>query len=321
MEAIDPSRPAEPTVTFCGGAREVTGSMHLVRAHGRAILLDCGLFLQRNAEGMQRNRTFPFDPRRLDAVILSHAHVDHSGNLPNLVRQGYSGPIYCTPPTRDLIAPLLADSARIHEEEARRANLWQATDAPEVPALSTQADVDRTIQLCVPFRYEQEREIAPGIRVRLLEAGHVLGSAMVAMTIAGVPAGGPARMVFTGDLGRHNMPLIPPPAPIPPADLVISESTYGGKRHEPFSRMMEAMRVLIRQTIDRGGKVLIPAFSLGRTQIVVHCLQQLRLRRWLPEVPIFVDSPLAGRITEVFRQHPDYLTPEAASRACPWADS
>src|SRR5581483_190162 len=129
MVATDPSGPAEPTVTFCGGAREVTGSMHLVNAHGRTILLDCGLFLGRNAEGMQRNRTFPFEPRRLDAVILSHAHVDHSGNLPNLVRQGYSGPIYCTLPTRDLIAPLLADSARIHEEDARRANLWQPNNA------------------------------------------------------------------------------------------------------------------------------------------------------------------------------------------------
>lgn len=310
MAPTDPSHPAEPTVTFCGGAREVTGSMHLVHAHGRVILLDCGLFLGRNAEGMQRNRTFPFEPRRLDAVILSHAHVDHSGNLPNLVRQGYSGPIYCTPPTRDLIAPLLADSARIHEEDARRANVWQQADAPQVPALSTQADVLRTLQLCVPLRYEQEREILPGIHVRLLDAGHVLGSAMVALTIAGPDR--PARLVFTGDLGRHNMPLLPPPVPIPPADVVISESTYGGKRHEPFSRMMEAMRVLVRQTIDRGGKVLIPAFSLGRTQTVVHCLQQLRVRHWLPEVPIFVDSPLAGRITEVFRHHPDYLTAEAA---------
>jgi metallo-beta-lactamase family protein len=284
--------------------------MHLVNANGRTVLLDCGLFLQRGPEGMQRNRAFPFDPRRIDAIVLSHAHIDHSGNLPNLVRQGFSGPIYCTPPTRDLIAPLLADSARIHEEEARRANLWLSVGSPEVPALSTQTDVDRTLQLCVPLRFEQDREILPGINVRLLDAGHVLGSAMVALTVAGPDR--PARLFFTGDLGRHNMPLLPPPVPIPPADVVICESTYGGKRHEPFARMLEAMRVLVRQTIDRGGKVLIPAFSLGRTQIVVHCLQQLWLKRWLPEVPIFVDSPLAGRITEVFRQHPDYLTAEAA---------
>lgn len=309
MKASDPLRASEPTVTFCGGAREVSGSMHLVTAQGRQILLDCGLFLQRSADGSDRNRTFPFDPHRIEAVVLSHAHIDHSGNLPNLVRQGFAGPIYCTPPTRDLIALLLADSARIHEEDARRANIFQPPDAPWIAPLSTQADVQKTLQLCVPLRYEQEREILPGITVRLLEAGHVLGSAMIALTLAGSR---PARLVFTGDLGRPNMPLLPPPAPIPPADVVISESTYGGKHHEPFPRMLEALRVLVRQTVERGGKVLIPAFSLGRTQIVVHCLQQLRQRRWLPEVPIFVDSPLSGDITQVFRQHPDYLTEEAA---------
>jgi metallo-beta-lactamase family protein len=297
---------AEPSVTYCGGAREVTGTMHLVSANGRQVLLDCGLHLERKAEATGRNRVFPFDPRRVEAVVLSHAHIDHSGNLPNLVHQGFSGPIYCTTATRDLLALMLADSARIHEEDAKIANFVRRPDAPPIEPLFGQADVQRTLQLCVALPYGQDREILPGIQVRLVDAGHVLGSAMVAMTI--LNAGRQARLTFTADLGRPNMPLLRDPEPLPLADLVICESTYGGQTHEPIERMAESLRVLVRQTIERGGKVLIPAFSLGRTQIVVHTLQQLRLRGQLPEVPIYVDSPLAGDITEVFRHHPECLS-------------
>jgi len=296
---------AEPSVTFCGGAREVTGSMHLIKAQGRQILLDCGMCLQRGVGGTGRNRTFPFDPHAVEAVVLSHAHIDHSGNLPGLVRQGFSGPIYCTPATRDLIAVLLVDSARIHEEEARRAG-----NGAVLNPIYTLADVQKTLQLCIPVAYEQQREILPGVQLRLLDAGHVLGSAMVALTFTGAVE--PVAITFTGDLGRPDMPLLSDPAPVPAADLVICESTYGGKTHEPIERMVEALRVLVQQTVDRGGKVLIPAFSLGRTQIIVHCLQQLRLRHQLPEVPIFVDSPLAGAVTEQFRKHPEALSAEGA---------
>lgn len=294
---------AEPSVTFCGGAREVTGTMHLVKAQGRQILLDCGMCLQRGVNGTGRNRTFPFAPHALDAVVLSHAHIDHSGNLPGLVRQGYAGPIYCTPATRDLIAVLLVDSARIHEEEARRSG-------PGTVPIYNLGDVHRTLELCVSIPYDEVREILPGVQMRLLDAGHVLGSAMVALTFtAGVE---PVSVTFTGDIGRPDMPLLSDPAPVPAADLIICESTYGGKTHEPIQRMVEALRVLVQQTVDRGGKVLIPAFSLGRTQIIVHCLQQLRLRNQLPNVPIFVDSPLAGAVTEQFRKHPEALSPEGA---------
>jgi metallo-beta-lactamase family protein len=311
MKSDAATAPGPPTIKYCGGAREVTGTTHLLAANGRQVLLDCGLHLERRAEATGRNRVFPFEPHRVEAVVLSHAHIDHSGNLPNLVRQGFSGPIYCTPATRDLLSLMLVDSARIHEHDAHIANMVRPPNGPPIEPLFSQTDVPKTLQLCVPLPYGQEREILPGIQVRLLDAGHVLGSAMVALTIAG--AGKQTRLTFTGDLGRPNMPLLRDPEPLPPADLIMCESTYGGRTHEPIERMAEALRVLVRQTVERGGKVLIPAFSLGRTQIVVHTLQQLRLHGQLPDAPIFVDSPLAGDITEVFRHHPECLS-EAGRR-------
>jgi len=307
---ISPSSPnsSEPSVTFWGGAREVSGSMHLVEAAGRQVLLDCGLYLDRRIEADRRNRTFPFDPYRVDAVVLSHAHIDHSGNLPNLVRQGFGGPIYCTSATRDLLTLMLADSARIHEEEAIHANISRPHDEPWVAPLYTRQDVEKTLQQCVSLPWERSEEILPGITIRLVDAGHVLGSAMVALTARS--HGRDFSLTFTADLGRPGLPLLRQPSPVPPADLVISESTYGGQTHEPIERMGEALRVLVRQTVERGGKVLIPAFSLGRVQLVVHCLQELLKKNRLPAVPIFVDSPLAGGIAEIYRHHPECLSEE-----------
>lgn len=306
MKSDAATAPGQPTITYCGGAREVTGTAHLLAANGRQVLLDCGLHLERRAEATGRNRVFPFDPHRVEAVVLSHAHIDHSGNLPNLVRQGFCGPIYCTPATRDLLSLMLADSARIHEQDARFASLSIPPGRPAIEPLFSQTDIPKTLQLCVPLPYGQDREILPGIQVRLLDAGHVLGSALVALTIAG--GGKQTRITFTGDLGRPAMPLLRDPEPLPPADLVLCESTYGGRTHDPIEKMAESLRVLVRQTVERGGKVLIPAFSLGRTQMVVHTLQQLRLAGQLADVPIFVDSPLASDITEVFRHHPECLS-------------
>ena len=301
-------RTAIPNVTFWGGAGEVTGTMHLVAAGARRVLLDCGLHMERGGDSRRRNREFPFDPKTLDAVVLSHAHIDHSGNLPNLVRQGYRGPIYCTAATRDLIDLMLMDSARIQAEEARFAALGRPPGDPAGEALYTALDVQRTLELCICLPYGKVTDITPDIQLQLVDAGHVLGSAMVSLTIAG--GNGEKRLTFTGDLGRPGMPLLRDPAPVPACDLLISECTYGGQRHEPIDKMAERLRVLIKQTIDRGGKVLIPAFSLGRTQTIVHCLQQLRLARQLPEVPIFVDSPLAGDISLIFPKHPECMSPD-----------
>ncbi|MBL8796370.1 MAG: MBL fold metallo-hydrolase [Planctomycetia bacterium] len=297
---------AGPRVTFWGGAGEVTGTMHLIAAGARRILLDCGLHMERGGDSRKRNREFPFDPATLDAVVLSHAHVDHSGNLPNLVRQGYRGPIYCTAATRDLIDLMLLDSARIQAEEARLIALSRGPGDPGAEALYTAVDVQETLDQCICLPYGQPTDLAPDVGLELVDAGHVLGSAIVALTL-GVGTG-VKRITFTGDLGRPGMPLLRDPAPLPDCDLLISECTYGGQRHEPIDRMAEMLRVLVKQTIERGGKVLIPAFSLGRTQTVVHCLQQLRLAGQLPDVPIFVDSPLAGDISQIYPRHPECMS-------------
>jgi metallo-beta-lactamase family protein len=296
------------SVTFWGAARTVTGSMHLVEYGKRRLLLDCGLFQGRRAEARERNSHFPFDPRRLDAVILSHAHMDHCGNLPNLVRQGFAGPIYCTPATRDLTAVMLADSAKIQEEDAAFLNRKRRGEPPVEP-LYRRPDVHRTVRHVEAVPYERGFEVGRGVRVEFVDAGHLLGSAMVRMTF---PGGGERTITFTGDLGRRHLPILRDPAPVPPGELLITESTYGGRSHPPAEQMAEALAAVVRRTAERGGKVLVPAFSLGRTQTIVYFLQQLFRAGLLAPLPVFVDSPLASRATEVFRLHPDCFDEETA---------
>lgn len=298
------------TVTFWGAARTVTGSMHLVEVNGFRLLLDCGLFQGRRAEARRRNSEFPFEPSRIDAVILSHAHIDHCGNLPNLVRQGFAGPIYCTSATRDLAAVMLADSAKIQEEDAAYLNRKKDRRESPVEPLYRRHDAHRTIRYCHAIPYDRSVEIGDGIQVQLVDAGHLLGSAMVHLTIPG--AGGERAITFTGDLGRLRLPILRDPAPVPPAELLISESTYGGKTHQPVEEMAGALGAVIRRTVERGGKVLIPAFSLGRTQTVVYFLHQILNDGHFTDLPIFVDSPLAANATEVFRLHPECFDEETA---------
>lgn len=307
-----------PAVTFWGAARTITGSMHMVDVGGEQILLDCGLFLDRGPEARERNRTFPFDPCRVRAVVLSHAHIDHCGNLANLVRQGFAGPILCTPATRDLLALMLADSAKIHEENALHANAVRSPDAPYVEPLSTRDDVRRTMEACVPVAYDTPVALNSCARLRLLEAGHVLGSAMIELTLAW--GGRQWKVVFTGDVGRSGMPLLRDAASLPPADLVICESTYGGQSHDPIEQTTEMLRVMARQTLARGGKVLIPTFSLGRSQMLVHCLLEMIRAGQLPAVPLFVDSPLASDIAAVYRRHLDHLAPAVAAQLAAGGD-
>lgn len=296
---------APPTVTFYGAARTVTGSMHRLDANGRTILLDCGLFQGRRAEARDRNQSFPFRPKDVDAVILSHAHIDHCGNLPNLVRQGFAGPIYCTPATRALADVMLGDAAKIQEEDAAYLNRKRARGEPKVEPLYDGRDVYRTLLKFQAVPYETPFDVGNDIGARFVEAGHLLGSAMIHVRI------GDRRLTFTGDLGRPGLPILRDPAPIPAADLVLSESTYGGHLHEPVDETAECLGEVVRRTAARHGKLVIPAFAVGRTQTIIYFLHLLKAAGKLPEVPVFVDSPMAVRATEVFKGHFEYFDAEA----------
>jgi metallo-beta-lactamase family protein len=294
--------PPAPTVTFWGAAQQVTGSMHLVEAAGHRILLDCGLFLGSRSETYARNRAFPFRPAELDAVVLSHAHIDHCGNLPNLIRQGFTGPVFCTPATYDLLGLMLADSARIHEEDAL---VQRVLEQSGQEALYTREDAARTLGQCVAVPYDRPHALNAYAELRFADAGHILGSAMVGLALDG--GGREWSLTFTGDLGRRGQGFLREPAAVPRADLLICESTYAGRRHEPLTQTLAALADTVRRTVARGGKVFIPAFSLGRAQIVVHYLREGVRSGRLPRVPLFVDSPLAADIAEVYRRHPDCL--------------
>jgi metallo-beta-lactamase family protein len=292
-----------PTVTFWGATRTVTGSMHQVDACGQSLLLDCGLYQGRRAESRVRNQKLPFRPSDIDAVLLSHAHIDHCGNLPNLVKQGFAGPIYCTPATRALAAVMLGDAAKIHEEDAEYLNRHHNRDEPAVEPLYDGRDVYRTLLRLRAVPYDTPFSVGPKLEAQFVDAGHLLGSAMT--RLRGERPNGEWSLTYTGDLGRPGLPILRDPAPIPPADLVISESTYGGHRHEAVEETAEQLGEVVRRTAQRGGKLLIPAFSVGRTQTIVYFLHQLMNAGRLPDLPIFVDSPMALRATEVFRAHPE----------------
>jgi len=301
----------EPSITFWGAAASVSGSMHLYEAQNQQILLDCGMFQGRREEARQRNSHFPFHPQQLDAVIISHAHIDHCGNLPTLIRQGYNGPVYVTPPTRDLLKVMLNDSAKIQEEDAAHINIARNYAEPWVQPLYTFNDVDRALDLLVSVPYEKEIDIGRGVMLRFSEAGHILGSAAVHLIAPGPDR--PRHMTFSGDLGRRGLPLLKAASPLPPADVLVCESTYGNRLHVDLQSTIDKLYATIRTTIARKGKVLIPAFSLGRTQLIVHFLQQGLRDGLIPKVPIYVDSPLASDVSEVYRSHPNALEPAAAA--------
>lgn len=298
-----------PTLRCFGAVRTVTGSMHLVEANGDRILLDCGLFQGRRAESREKNKNFPFDPREITAVVLSHAHIDHAGNLPNLVKQGYQGEIVCTTATRDLAEIMLEDSASIQEKDAeflnrRRAKRGEKNDVVE--PLYTIEDARRSAGHLRGIPYHYQVEVGRGVTVEFFDAGHILGSASVLLTIEAAKSGGRTRrLAFTGDVGRANMPIIRDPEPCPRADLAITESTYGDRLHPPIEDQAARLREVIERTAARGGKAIVPAFSVGRTQNLVYCLHQLFLAGELPALPIYVDSPLSSKATMVYRAHPE----------------
>jgi metallo-beta-lactamase family protein len=282
--------------------------MHQLTANGKTILLDCGLFQGRRAESFRRNREFPLRAKDVSAVVLSHAHVDHCGNLPNLVRRGFAGPIYCTHATRALAAVMLGDAAKIQEEDANYLNRKRERGEPKVEPIYDARDVFRTLTRLQAVNYGARFSIGKGMEGTFVDAGHLLGSAMVSVHIE-TPAG-ERRLTFTGDLGRPGLPILRDPEPVPACDLLISESTYGGHTHEPVDETAERLGEVVRRTTQRGGRVIIPAFAVGRTQTVVYFLHQLISAGKLPDVPIFVDSPMATRASEVFAEHTECFDEE-----------
>ncbi len=295
-------------ITFNGAASEVTGSQHLLEFTDLRVLLDCGFFQGHRAEARSKNETFRCDPPNLDAVILSHAHIDHSGNLPGLYRAGFRGPIFCTDPTADVAEIMLLDSARIQAEDTKylARHLKQGQRPPQ--PLYDEDDVRAVVRLMEPMPYGQWFELHPALKLRFREAGHILGSAICELEFK--ERARTRRLVFTGDLGRRNLPLLHDPEIVDGCDILITESTYGNRVHQPASDLKQELLQIIKDAVNDGGKVIIPAFSLGRTQRVVYYLNQLTNEGLLPEVPVFVDSPLSNRLMSVYRRHADVLDEE-----------
>lgn len=297
---------------FQGAARTVTGSMHMLTVGGQTILLDCGIYHGRRDESRQRNSAFPFDPADIHAVVLSHAHIDHSGNLPTLVQQGFRGAIYCTAATKSLCEVMLRDSAHIQERDAEFISRKHAKRGlPPVEPLYTEEDVNDTLPLFQGLPYSRAFDVADGITCRFEDAGHILGSASVALTLR--EKGRTVGLAFTGDLGRPRLPILRDPVFIGndgPVDYLISESTYGGRFHAPVEDMEAQLLPPLRRAMDRGGKIVLPAFSVGRTQEIVYVLNRLSNEGKLGHLPVFVDSPLSVNVTNVFRRHPECFDEE-----------
>jgi metallo-beta-lactamase family protein len=297
-----------PTVQFLGAAETVTGSKHLISANGSKVLLDCGMFQGLKALRL-RNREGPdFLPSEIDAIVISHAHIDHSGYLPLLVRLGYSGPIYCTPATADLLGILLRDSAYLQEEHAAHANRFgYSKHTPAVP-LYTMEDAEATLPLLSPQMYREPFPVANDMEVVLRCAGHILGSATVDVLIGGKKD---TRVVFTGDLGRWGRPILKDPTPVPEADYILVESTYGNRTHkeDPDSDLAR----VVTDTASHGGAIVIPAFAVGRTQELLWRLKKLEDAGRIPVLPTYIDSPMAINVTDIYRRHPEEHDLEMAS--------
>lgn len=287
-------------IEFVGAAREVTGSCHILRVAGKTILLDCGLFQGRRSESNEKNLQFPVDVDQIDAIVLSHAHIDHAGRLPYLVRHGYAGSIWCTPATRDLCAVMLADSAHIQEKDAE---FLARRGKERVEPLYSLRHTTRTIELMTSVPYKRTFDVVPGARVTFIDAGHILGSASVIVEC--VEGSTTRRFVFSGDIGRSGLAIIRDPEAPSDADVVVMESTYGNRTHESVEGARGRLASVIRDTASRGGRVLIPAFAVGRTQELIYDIHALARAGAIPSIPVYIDSPLAIDTTSVFEMHPD----------------
>jgi metallo-beta-lactamase family protein len=283
--------------------------MHLLTVGGKTILLDCGIYHGRRDESRERNSKFPFDPANIAAVVLSHAHIDHSGNLPGLVKQGFHGPVYCTHASKSLCEVMLKDSAFIQEKDTEFINKKnRKKHLPPIEPLYTEDDVDDLLPLLEGRDYSTEFDVIDGIRCRYEDAGHILGSASVALALRENST--TRTLAFTGDLGRPNLPILRDPVFIGNADYLISESTYGGRFHRPVQEMSNQLLEPILRAVERKGKIVIPAFSVGRTQEIVYVLHQLSVEGKIDHLPVFVDSPLSVNVTDVFKKHPECFDKE-----------
>jgi len=297
-------------ITFHGAAQTVTGSQHLLEVNGRRVLLECGLYQGRRKEAFKRNRSFHFDPRKLDAVLLSHAHMDHSGNLPNLVKKGYHGPIYATDATAHLSNIMLLDSGHIHESDAEFINKKRALKGePPIEPLYTIEDAGQVAQYFQSIQYDQPFEVVPGVQAQLVDAGHILGSAAIVLNIE--EEGRHYRLWFSGDIGRRDLPILRDPVLPSEADYLIMECTYGDKAHQSPESSYEELKEVVLKALERGGKVIIPSFAVGRTQELVYCLHRMIDGGEIPQIPVFIDSPLAVNASDIFRAHPECFDEEA----------
>ncbi len=296
---------------FNGATETVTGSKHLlITEKGKQILLDCGLYQGMGKETDPMNRELGLKPAEIEAVILSHAHIDHSGNLPYLVKQGFRGKIYCTPATYDVCEVLLLDSAHIHESDIRFINKRRSAKGMEpIKPLYTTNDVDRCLKHFKSIPYDSEFSLNDEISFHFTDAGHIIGAASVHVTAK--ENGKITKLSFSGDVGRYHDMILKTPQPFTQADYIICESTYGNKLHESTTNAEEKLlRIVLETCIEKKGKLIIPAFSLGRTQEIVYALDKLKNKNLLPEIKVYVDSPLSSKATEIVRQHPECFNEE-----------
>ncbi len=296
-------------ITFCGAAGTTTGSQHLLEVNGARVLLDCGLYQGRRDESADRNRNFLFDPASLDAVVLSHAHIDHSGNLPNLTKNGFTGNIFSTFATRDLCQIMLLDSARIQTQDMKWLNKRRSKRGePQIEPIYSEHDAESCMRQFVNIGYDRPIPIASGISLTFIDAGHILGSAQVILDIE--ENGETKRLLFSGDVGRGDNTLLRDPSVAEDVDYLIMESTYGNREHELPAQANHLLKDILNRALEKGGKIIIPSFAVERTQQLIYVLHELTEAGEIPEVPIFVDSPLAVNATEIFRIHPECFNQE-----------
>ncbi|MBP1583551.1 MAG: MBL fold metallo-hydrolase, partial [Victivallales bacterium] len=303
-------------LSFHGAAQNVTGSRYLLSANGQNLLVDCGLYQEHNLK--ERNwRDFPFPPDKLNAVLLTHAHLDHCGLLPRLVKAGFKGPVYCTAPTADIARIVLLDCARINEEDAefKRRRHEQEGRTPkykELP-LYTEEEAREVFPLLTPCKYNEKIDLGGGLAVEFCEIGHILGASFLRVFVS--QKGATRTIVFSGDVGRKQMPILRDPAPIGEADYLVLESTYGNRIHSPQQDIPKALATIINQTCERGGNLIIPSFAIERTQDLLYFLSLLHSQDMIPRLPIFVDSPMAVKVSMIFKRYPDLYDRETKELA------
>jgi len=301
-------------IHFHGAVRTVTGSRHLLEINGSKILLDCGLYQGKRKDSYSLNQNLPFDAASIDILILSHAHIDHSGNIPNLIKNGFKGDIICTYATRDLCTIMLRDSAKIQEQDVAYVNRKRRQqNLPPVEPIYTMEDAIQSLKYFIGLGYDRSRSILPGVNLTFLDAGHILGSAIVVLNIDDKQANKEICLVFSGDLGRPDRPIIQDPSLVSEGDVLLIESTYGNRVHENTKETKDKLKQIVNQTYKRGGKVIVPAFAVGRTQELVYELHQLINKKEIPKnLLVFVDSPLAIDATSIYRLHPEAYDDETA---------